>query len=155
MRTTAAGSYVPSSWLRAAPSLRPARDALWAADTRHPTLIVGLDVPADELDRRIEARTAAMFEQGVAVEVRAAVARRLSSTASKVIGLREVSELPEAEAREALVRATRRFARYQRKWMRRIPDLVMVAADRPPDEVADAILEMGRAGERLPARRAR
>ena len=136
-------------------SLRPARDELWAADTRHPTLIVGLDVPADELDRRIEARTAAMFEQGVAVEVRAAVAGRLSSTASKVIGLREVSELPEAEAREALVRATRRFARYQRKWMRRIPNLVMVAADRPPDEVADAILEMGRAGERLPAHRAR
>ena len=132
-------------------SLRPSRDALWAADTRHPTLIVGLDVPVEELDRRIEARTAAMFEQGVVDEVRVAVTGELSSTARTVIGLREVSELPEAEAREELVRATRRFARYQRKWMRRIPGLVMVAADRPAGEVADAILEVGRAGERLPA----
>jgi tRNA dimethylallyltransferase len=133
-------------------SLHPEHDALWAPETRHPTLVVGLDVPLELLDRRIEARTAEMFERGVVEEVRAAVAGSLSTTAAQVIGLRTVSELPELEAREQLLRDTRRFARYQRKWMRRIPGLVMVAADRTPDEVADAILEVGRAGERLPAR---
>jgi tRNA dimethylallyltransferase len=133
-------------------SLRPERGALWAPETRHPSLVVGLDVPLELLDRRIEERTAAMFERGVVEEVRAAVAGPLSTTASQVIGLRTVSELPEPAAREQLARDTRRLARYQRKWMRRISGLVMVAADRTPDEVADAILEVGRAGERLPAR---
>ena len=41
------------------------RDRLWADETRHPTIVFGLDVPKDELDRRIEARTRAMFEAGV------------------------------------------------------------------------------------------
>jgi tRNA A37 N6-isopentenylltransferase MiaA len=43
------------------------------------------------------------------------------------------------------VRANRRLARYQRKWMRRIPGIVMIDADRPAAEVADAILEVARA----------
>ena len=53
--------------------------------------------------------------------------------------------LPRAEAIAELVRATRRFAAYQRKWMRRIPGIVMIDADRPAGEVADAILEVARA----------
>ncbi len=44
-----------------------------------------------------------------------------------------------------LERGTLRFAAYQRKWMRRIPGIVMIDADRPVGEVADAILEMARA----------
>ena len=53
-----------------------------------------------------------------------------------------------------LVVRTRRYAAYQRKWMRRVPGLVSVAADRPPDEVADEIVEVARARQRLPAGRA-
>ena len=60
--------------------------------------------------------------------------------------------LPQEEAAAAIAARTRRYAAYQRKWMRRIPGLVMVAADRPPGEVADEILEMARAWERLPTR---
>jgi tRNA A37 N6-isopentenylltransferase MiaA len=67
------------------------------------------------------------------------------------MGLREIAELPPAEALEALVRRTQRYAAYQRKWMRRIPGLIRVDAARPPDEVADEILEVARARERLPA----
>ena len=55
-------------------SLVPADDRLWAEETRHPTLLVGLDVPREELLRRIEQRTAAMFDAGVEDEVRAALA---------------------------------------------------------------------------------
>ena len=45
-------------------SLVPDDDRLWASATRHPTLVAGLDVPADELERRIVARTDAMFARG-------------------------------------------------------------------------------------------
>ena len=78
-------------------------------------------------------------------------ASRLSTTAAQIIGLREIAELPADEAREAVVVRTKRLAAYQRKWMRRIPGLASVAADRPPDEIADEILALARSGQRLPA----
>ena len=129
-------------------------DRLWADDTRRPTTIVGLDVPPAELERRIERRTREMFEAGVEEEVRRALARPLSTTARKIMGLREVAELPREEAEAALVTRTRQLAAYQRKWMRRIPGLVSVRADRSPDEVADDILALARGGQRIPAGRA-
>jgi tRNA dimethylallyltransferase len=130
-----------------------AGDRLWEEELRHPTLVVGLDVPVAELDRRIEERTRAMFDAGVEEEVRAALAGPLSATARKVMGLREVADLPTDEAIAQLSARTRRFAAYQRKWMRRIPGLVSVRADRSPDEVADEILALARGGQRVPAGR--
>ena len=127
---------------------------LWTEQTRHPTLVVGLEVPPPELLRRIEARTRAMFEAGVEEEVRQALAGPLSTTARKIMGLLEVAELPRAEAETALVVRTRKLAAYQRKWMRRIPGLVTVRADRTPDEVADDVLALARGRQRIPAGRA-
>ena len=121
-------------------SLRPARDRLWTNEMRHPTLVVGLDVAKETLERRIAERTEAMFEAGVEAEVRHALAEELSTTARQVIGLREVAELPRADAIEAIVRRTRRYAAYQRKWLRRIPGAVMIDANRPTNEVADEVL---------------
>ena len=135
-------------------SLRPESDRLWGGDTRHPTAIVGLDVPTETVSRRIAERTEAMLAAGAAEEARAALDGAISSTARKVIGLEEAATLPPEEALEAIAARTRRYAAYQRKWMRRIPDLVRVAADRPVDEVADAVLEVARARQLLPARRA-
>ena len=132
-------------------SLAPERDRLWAAETRHPTVIFGLELPPDELERRIAARSAAMFEAGVQEEVRRALQRPLSNTARQALGLEEVATLAPDEARERLTQRTRRYAAYQRKWMRRIPGLVSLDADRPPGEVADEILEVARARQRLPA----
>ena len=134
-------------------SLVPDRNALWSEDSRHPTLVVGLEVPAAELERRIARRAHEMIAGGALDEAAAAVARPLSRTALHIIGLRELVDLPPAEAEEALVLRTRRYAAYQRKWMRRIPGLATVAADRPPGEIADEILEMARSRERLPAHR--
>lgn len=134
-------------------SLRPREDVLWTDATRHPTLVVGLDVPAEVLERRIEARAAAMFERGVEAEVRAVLERALSATAGKVMGLREVAELPQDGARAALVAANRRLARYQRKWLRRLPGIVMIDGNRDPGDVADAILEVARARQLVPRRR--
>ncbi len=129
-------------------------EELWAERTRHATLVVGLDVPRDEIVRRIEARTARMWERGVEEEVRMALVQPVSHTARTAHGLLDIAGLPRDEAQAALNLRTRRYAAYQRKWMRRIPGLVTVPADRPPGEVADAILEMARARQRLPARRA-
>ncbi len=126
-------------------SLVPKDNRLWASTTRHPTVIAGLEVPPDELERRIAARADAMFAQGVVAEVKAALAAGVSRTAAKALGLEEIATLPEAEARDRIVVRTRRYAAYQRKWMRRIPGLVSVDGTRPPEEAADAILEVARA----------
>ena len=58
---------------------------------------------------------------GAADEARAAWARPLSATARKVLGLEQFATLPEDEAVAAVTHATRRLARYQRKWLRRMP----------------------------------
>jgi tRNA dimethylallyltransferase len=136
-------------------SLAPREDRLWTENTRHPTVVVGLDMPMDVLELRIEERTRAMFERGAEEEARRALAAPISATARGIHGLQELAELPRDEAMAALTRRTRRYAAYQRKWMRRIPGLVSLPADRPPGEVADAILEVARAGQRLSAGPAR
>ncbi len=129
-------------------------DRLWTAETRHRTLIFGLEVPRDLLAERIAQRARQMFDAGVVEEVRAALASPISSTAVHALGLRDVAELQRDDALDALITRTRRYAAYQRKWMRRIPGLVSVNADRPSDEVADEIVEVASARQRLPAGRA-
>ena len=140
--------------VEAGSSLAPERSRLWTDDTRRPALVFGLEVPAEILERRIEERAREMVDRGVQDEAARALAGPLSPTARKVIGLEEFATLPSAEAIEAVSVRTRQYAAYQRKWLRRIPGVVSVPADRPPDAVADEILEVARARQRLPARRA-
>ena len=131
-------------------SLAPASDTLWGEAYRHPTLVVGLDVPRDELASRIETRTRSMVEHGVLEEVRTALAGSVSQTALTIHGLRDFAELPLEEAIETYNRRVRRYAAYQRKWMRRIPGVVIIDANRPTTEVADEIVALARARERVP-----
>ena len=131
-------------------SLVPRLEALFGGAWRHPTLLVGLEVPKPELDRRIAERTQRMFDAGVEEEVRNALLAEPSTTAKKIIGLHEVATLPREEAIEALIVRTRRYAAYQRKWLRRLEGLVIVAADRPPEETAAEIVALARTRERLP-----
>lgn len=130
-------------------SLVPSRERLFEGAWRHPTLVVGLDVPKPELERRIEKRTRRMFERGVEDEVRVGLADEPSVTAGKIIGLHEVATLPREDAIEALIARTRRYAAYQRKWLRRLEGVVIVAADRTPEETAAEIAELARTRERL------
>jgi tRNA dimethylallyltransferase len=131
-------------------SLVPQRDALFGGGWRHPTVLVGLEVPKPELEWRIVERTRRMFDAGVEAEVRDGLRAELSATARKIIGLHEVATLPREEAVEALIVRTRRYAAYQRKWLQRLDGLVMVAADRPPEETAAEIVALARTRERLP-----
>jgi tRNA dimethylallyltransferase len=125
-------------------SLARAVDRLWGAETRRPTLVVGLVLPAEELDRRIRDRAQRMFDAGVVEEVRAALEQPLSRTVEKALGLREIATLDATEARERLVTRTRRYARYQQKWMRRIPGIVLVDGDRRVSAIADEIVDVAR-----------
>jgi tRNA dimethylallyltransferase len=130
-------------------SLAPEHDRLWTEDTRLPTTILALELPLEELDRRIEERTRAMARAGAVEEARAAWALPLSGTARKVLGLEQFATLPEDEAIAAVAQATRRLARYQRKWLRKMPGVVRLEGNRPAAEVADEIIALGREREHL------
>lgn len=123
-------------------SLRPAVDALWQGQTRRPTLTVGLDVPVAVLEQLIERRVDEMIAHGALAEARAAISQPISRTAERALGLRELVELPLEEARERLIVRTRRYAAYQRKWMRRIPELHLVDGNRESRMVATDILAL-------------
>jgi tRNA dimethylallyltransferase len=96
-----------------------------------PVALVGLAVPTDEIDRRIEERFLRWVDAGLLSEVRALAARPagISRTARQALGYRELlahveDGLPlEACVAEA-VRRTRTFARRQASWFRRDPRIV-------------------------------
>ena len=93
-----------------------------------------------------------MIADGAIAEAAAAWARPLSATARKVLGLEQLATLPPEQAAEAVAAATRRLARYQRKWLRRLPVAATLDAGRPTEEIADEIVALAGAGERLPGR---
>ena len=103
----------------------------------------GLDVPRDVLDERIEARVHQMWADGLVDEVRGLIdsGLRKGRTAWRALGYRQVlalldGELTEAEAQQATINRTRRFARKQHGWFRRDPRIQWLPAD---GEVAAAM----------------
>ena len=101
-------------------------------------------MPGDELERRIRARAEEMFARGVVDEVRAALDGQVSRTAEKALGLREIAELEPHQALARIIVRTRRYAAYQRKWMRRIPGIVLVDSGRDPAAVARDVIALSR-----------
>jgi tRNA dimethylallyltransferase len=96
----------------------------WPRSTTAATTANGVFVfrDRDELYARINQRVKVMFESGVIEEVCAAGA--MSSTASQMIGLREIRELLEGKMSilqcvAAIQQATRRYAKRQLTWFRR------------------------------------
>ncbi|MEX2238312.1 MAG: tRNA (adenosine(37)-N6)-dimethylallyltransferase MiaA [Dehalococcoidia bacterium] len=90
------------------------------------TCVLGMEVEREELDRRIEKRTAHMFEAGLVEEVRGLLDAGYDTElpALRSIGYREVvahlqGESTLDEARELICRGTRRLARRQMAWFRR------------------------------------
>ena len=97
---------------------------------------VGLWLPRDEVDRRIEQRYHRQVEAGFLAEVEALAsrARPLSRTASQALGYKELlahlnGEMSLDEAVSVAVTRTRRFARRQERWFRRDPRIVWLDAD--------------------------
>jgi len=96
--------------------------------------MVGIEVDADEVDRRIAHRFAGWMDDGLLDEVRALAARPggISRTARQALGYRELlahveDGLPLAACVEEAVRRTRTLARRQASWFRRDPRIVWVA----------------------------
>ncbi|PFG16569.1 tRNA dimethylallyltransferase [Propionicimonas paludicola] len=106
-----------------------------------PVLQYALDVPRDELDARIGERVEAMWAAGLVAEVAELERRGLREgrTACRAIGYRQVlaflaGECGEAEAKQAIVQVTRRFARKQLGWLRRDPRIVWLSPGRAAGE---------------------
>ena len=109
-------------------------------------LVAGLALPPAETARRIAARTDGDVRgrrgRGGARSARAA--HTFSSTAERIHGLQDVSallagEIDRDEAIRRLETRTRRYAKRQRTWMRRLPDVRVVDATRDPRAVAGDI----------------
>jgi tRNA dimethylallyltransferase len=112
---------------------------------------LGIDVPRDILDARIEARVERMWAAGFLDEVRRLERHGLREgrTASRALGYAQVlrflaGECTEDEARDATVRSTRRFARRQDTWFRRDPRIHWLPYDAPDllPQAANAVRSM-------------
>jgi tRNA dimethylallyltransferase len=104
----------------------------------HPTVIVGLRMPREQLDARIDARVQRMWERGLPDEVRhlATVGLREGRTASRALGYAQAlaeldGTMTTAEAQEQTAAMTRRYARRQESWFRPDPRITWLDATAP------------------------
>ena len=95
-----------------------------------PSTVVGLQVPREELIRRLDARAAAMFANGLVDEVRGLIPLGIEQgvTASRAIGYAQAlgvihGTLTETDAITETALLTRKFARRQVGWFGRNPHI--------------------------------
>jgi tRNA dimethylallyltransferase len=110
---------------------------LWTARLRHPTLLCGLTMEREALYRAIDARVEAMVAAGAEDEVRRADAAGASRTARAALGFEELLR----GDREAMARNTRRLAKRQLTWLRRLdPELLLDATGRDAAGLAREVM---------------
>jgi tRNA dimethylallyltransferase len=130
------------------------RDDLWNPVYDHPTLVVGLTLDRLELYRRIDVRAVRIVEGGATDEVRRFREERgLERTGPGGDGIRSAIGYPEIcrylagersrqETVEQVAGATRRYARRQLTWLRKLGGAVMIdVAERDALGVAREIAE--------------
>jgi len=118
------------------PQQRPGDSELWTSETRHPTLLAALTMDREALYERIGQRADRMVAGGAAAEARAAAAAGASPTARKALGF---EELLEGDV-EAMKLRTRRYAKRQLTWLRKLPGVLRIdVTSRSADEVAGEI----------------
>lgn len=100
-------------------------DEFWARAGAAPRLVI-LDWPGEAINLRINARVRDMFDAGLLGEVRSLLAaKRLGPQAREALGYRQIADHLEGRGTldDALERTkieTRRFAKNQRTWLRRL-----------------------------------
>ncbi|MFT3775025.1 MAG: tRNA (adenosine(37)-N6)-dimethylallyltransferase MiaA [Minicystis sp.] len=93
-------------------------------ERRYPARMIGVLREREEIDRRIEVRTAKWLAEGWVDEVRGLLeagfgdARAMGSVGYKQVKEHLEGAIPEAELATMIVRATRVFVRRQRTWLR-------------------------------------
>lgn len=112
---------------------------------RYDAVLIYLDRPTDQLDRRLADRVDEMMRAGLLAEVTGLLARGLrdGATASRAVGYRQLIraidgevELPQAVT--DIVTATRRFVRRQRSWFGRDDRWLRFDAGAP--DLVDSVL---------------
>lgn len=121
------------------------REAHNFGDQRYRVLHLALDLEREKLNQRIDARCEQMLEAGLLREVRELVDRGYGFQLRplQAIGYRHLQPVVEGvdtltNALEAMRRDTRRYARRQRTWLRKVPDAISVAAE-ARDEIAERV----------------
>jgi tRNA dimethylallyltransferase len=110
----------------------PGGGQLWTTDTRHPTLLAGLVMDRAVLAERIGERVEQMVADGAFAEVERAAATA-SPTARKALGFEDLL----AGDVEAMKARTRRYAKRQLTWMRKLPDVrTLDVTGRDPADIA-------------------
>jgi tRNA dimethylallyltransferase len=113
------------------------QNRLWTSDTRHPTRLLAVTMQRPALHARIDARVDAMVAAGAVEEVRSADAAGASKTARKALGF---DELLRGDV-DAMKTRTRRYARRQVTWLRKLADVEPVdVTGREAGEVAAELL---------------
>jgi tRNA dimethylallyltransferase len=111
----------------------PEENRLWTHDTRHPTRLIALTMDRAALHARIDERVDQMVAAGVVAEVQAAADAGASETARKALGF---DQLLRGDV-DAMKTRTRRYARRQLTWLRKLPDVELVdLTERDPRDVA-------------------
>ena len=136
------------------------RGDLWAPAYYHPTMVVALVMERGLLGRRIEARAARMVQEGAIDEVRRfrlergeELTRPGGRGICSAIGYTEIcryldGEQGLAETVEQITAATRRYARRQLTWLRKIKGAVMIdVQDGQVKPIARRILRLATRGE--------
>lgn len=107
------------------------RDAHSFDDQPYRVLHLAIDPGRDLINERINARTTAMIDAGLLQEVRALRERGYHKDLKpmQAIGYRHIQPVVDgsdtlANAAEEMARDTRRFARRQRTWLRKVPEAI-------------------------------
>ncbi len=123
----------------------PPPDGLWTADTRVPTRLIALVAEREALHRAIDERVEAMVAAGAIDEVRRAAAAGAAATARQALGFAELLAAADdpggAEPHvDAMKQRTRRYAKRQLTWLRKLAGTEIVdVTGRPAETVAAAI----------------
>lgn len=124
----------------------PATGDIWSAPPRVPAWVACVDRPPDVLDVLIARRVDRELADGLVPELRRALARPdLARGPQQVIGMAEVADMDAGTMGEdalpaALVARTRRLARMQRTWMRRMHvDCLIELGDGPASDAVHGI----------------
>ena len=137
-----------------------AGDDLWTAPHRHPTVIVGLTRPREVLDRMIAVRVRRELDEGLVAELeRALDTPDVAREPLQVIGAKEVAAiragaLDPAELPDRLAARTRRLARKQLTWLRKMPDVTWLdVGDAPAESALPELLALyeGSGGHPVPS----
>lgn len=128
------------------PLSRQAIETVRSPEPEEKSYLFGLNMPREELYRRIEERVDRMMEAGLVKEVQGLLERGYNPDckALQSLGYRQIVDYLAgrydlASAVETIKRETRRFAKRQLTWFRREKNIIWLDARQTPEETAENI----------------